>query len=84
MKTLIANQPLSGDYGYVGTDETFQAEDDVAKSLLERKLATLSDEQLEAVAESDEDPDAEKKDDKGAASRKTKDDKTVSTANLTE
>ncbi|GAB3550195.1 hypothetical protein [Spirosoma fluminis] len=61
MKTLIANTTLTGDYGRVEPGDEFSADDEVADSLIERELAS------EATAD-----DADQKDDKGAAGRKTK------------
>jgi len=61
MKTLIAKQPLTGDYGHVETGEKFATTDDVAKSLIERELA----EEVEADESEDKtDEEAEGSDDK--------------------
>lgn len=83
MKNLIAETTLTGDYGHVEPGDKFRASDEVAASLIERKLVTEStDEESAETDKSESDEESEQKDDKDASKRKTKVDKTVTTDNL--
>jgi hypothetical protein len=86
MKNLIAAESLTGEYGHVEPGDKFEVRNELADYLIGKGYATEDTDAPSADmaegAEADDDTDPDKKDDKGAAGRQTKTDKTVTTGNL--